>query len=208
LNVGQFVLIDTHEIIGYASRDLTKWRKSIVDMLIDAKAPTKLMDTYVSQHNNLRRFFTMRLGSREAAEDIVQDIAIRVRELDPNTAMQIQNHGAFIYRMGCNIMLDRLKQQRRACARDRAWTRTQLVEHNGVSVADTPDPDAAIAARQRITRILAILENLSPQCGRAFRLHKFDGLSHSQVADTMGITRSAVEKHVSKALKVLLRELD
>lgn len=179
-----------------------------MSMTFNAVSPNKLMDAYINQHSKLRRFFTIRLGSRDAAEDIVQDIAVRVRELDDSVIERVENPGAFIYRMGCNLMLDRLKQQRRSTARDQDWTRAQLMERNGVSVVDEPDAETAIAARQRLARIIEIVERLSPQCRRAFHRHKFDGLSHAEVAAEMGITRSAVEKLISHALKTLLKELD
>jgi RNA polymerase sigma-70 factor (ECF subfamily) len=38
-------------------------------------------------------------------------------------------------------------------------------------------------------------------------LHKFDGLTHAETAARMGISRSAVEKHVSLALGHLLKRV-
>ena len=61
-------------------------------------------------------------------------------------------------------------------------------------------------ALKQLEKIVAALNGLSPACRRAFRLHKFDGLSHVEVAAVMGISRSAIEKHVSAALKHLIRE--
>jgi RNA polymerase sigma-70 factor (ECF subfamily) len=39
-------------------------------------------------------------------------------------------------------------------------------------------------------------------------LHKFDGLSHKQVAERLGVSRSAVEKYLMSALRALSAELD
>jgi RNA polymerase sigma-70 factor (ECF subfamily) len=44
--------------------------------------------------------------------------------------------------------------------------------------------------------------------GQAFRLHKLDGLSHAETAHQMKVSVSAVEKHISAALKLLLRKLE
>ena len=69
------------------------------------------------------------------------------------------------------------------------------------------DPVQRIAGRERLALMLAIVDTLPPKCAQAFRLHKFDGLTHQQVALAMGISRSAVEKHISAALKQLLLRL-
>ena len=60
------------------------------------------------------------------------------------------------------------------------------------------------AARSAVNS--AALE-LPPQAQRAFRLHKFEGLSHAETARVMGLSVKAVEKHVSAALKALTAKL-
>ena len=60
-----------------------------------------------------------------------------------------------------------------------------------------------MAARQRLARLVAGVEQLPPQVAAAFRLHKFDGLTHGEVAARLGVSRSAVEKYIMSALKVL-----
>ncbi|MBC6962986.1 MAG: sigma-70 family RNA polymerase sigma factor, partial [Nitrosomonas sp.] len=47
---------------------------------------------------------------------------------------------------------------------------------------------------------------LPPQCHRAFVLHKFDGDSHAEIAEKLGITRNAVEKLLIRAL-IRLRQV-
>jgi RNA polymerase sigma-70 factor (ECF subfamily) len=51
------------------------------------------------------------------------------------------------------------------------------------------------------------LDELSPQCRRIFVLHKFDGLSHKEIAERVNISRSTVEKHMHTALKHLIERL-
>ena len=51
------------------------------------------------------------------------------------------------------------------------------------------------------------METLPPQTQRVFRLHKLQGLSHQETAESLGVSKSAVEKHVSLALKLLTERL-
>lgn len=168
-------------------------------------APSPLVGAYLQKRADLLRYFTMRLNSEAAAEDIVQDIYLRI--VSANVGV-VDNPSAYLYRLGTNLMLDRLKQQRRSALRDDAWHDTRHVRVGGEDMANDPSAEDAVAARQRLQRIMTAIEDLTPQCRRAFRLHKFDGLSHAETAAAMGISRSAVEKHVSTALRLLLARLD
>jgi RNA polymerase sigma factor (sigma-70 family) len=164
-----------------------------------------LLALYLERRADLVRFFTMRLRSSSAAEDLVQDIYVRLSSLGESP--EIQNPTAYLYRLGSNLMLDRLRGARRMAHRDSAWLEIQTTRLGGHEVSPEPSAEAAVAARQRLALLTEALAELSPQTQRVFRMHKFGGLSHPQVAAALGISRSAVEKHMMAALKHLLARL-
>ena len=164
-----------------------------------------VLSVYLEKRANLVRFFAARLGSLEASEDLAQDLYLKVVALGP--IPDLQSPMALLYRMGANLMLDRLRQERRAAAREDAWLRTSHTTVGGEEVVDQPPADEALASRQRLTRLVAELEALPPRMRRAFQLHKLEGMSHAETARAMGISISAVEKHVSGALKALVGRL-
>lgn len=151
------------------------------------------------------RFFTVRLGSAAAAEDLVQDLYLKLSGLDPETA--VQNEAAFLYRMGSNLMLDRLRQQRRAAARDGDWRETETSVLQGEDVADEPSAEAVVVARQRLAIVLAYLNTLPPAQQQAFRMYKLEGASQADIAAAMGCSVSSVEKYVRAAMKQLVEKL-
>ena len=51
------------------------------------------------------------------------------------------------------------------------------------------------------------LNSLPPKCQLVFRLSREDDYTNKQIAKELGITEKAVEKHISKALKVLRRRM-
>ena len=173
----------------------------------DTRNNTELLATYMDRRPALVRYFTAKTGSADLGEDITQDIATRIMELGDQTLAGIHHPVAFLYRVGANLMLDRAKSRKRAAARDHGWSSLQASTSALEPVADLPAADDAAHARQRMGQVLAIVETLRPQCRRAFRLHKLEGLSHAEVAAALGISRSAVEKHISLALRTLLKEL-
>ena len=68
-------------------------------------------------------------------------------------------------------------------------------------------PDDVIDSRRRLSRLVDAVRELPPQCGKVFRLHKLEGRTHAEVAAELGISKSAVEKHMIAALKHLSRRL-
>jgi RNA polymerase sigma factor (sigma-70 family) len=171
---------------------------------LDANDPSPLLTLYLAKREDLKRYFTLRLRSPEAAEDLVQDIYLKVIAAPLS---DIGNPNGFLYRLGSNLMLDRLKAQRRTAVRETGWRAVTVSSVGGQDVADEPAADAVTEARQRLSMIVEALNTLSPSVRRAFRLHKFEGLSHAETAAAMGVSRSSVEKHISTALKHLIRTL-
>jgi RNA polymerase sigma-70 factor (ECF subfamily) len=135
----------------------------------------------------------------------VQDIYVKLSGLDPATP--VQNEAAFLYRLGSNLMLDRLRQQRRAAARDGDWRDSQTSVVQGQEVADEPSAEAAVAARQRLALVVAYLDSLPPAQRQAFRMYKIEGSSHAEVAAALGCSVSSVEKYVRAAMKQLVDKL-
>lgn len=169
-------------------------------------APDNLLLTvFLEKRANLVRFFAARLGSRESAEDLAQDLYLKVSAMPQID--DLQSPMALLYRMGANLMLDRLRRDRRAAIREDAWLKTERTSLGGEDVVDQPPADEAVASRQRLARLIESLETLPPRMRHAFRLHKLEGMSHAETARAMGISISAVEKHVSAALKALLARL-
>lgn len=169
--------------------------------------PPPLIAAYLEKRAALVRYFAVRTGSAEAAEDIVQDLYVKLSAMTPEAAAEVRSPAPFLYRLGTNLMLDRARQVKRSTARDDAWRQAQGDFVGGEDVVQAPPADEAVAAKQQLEKIVAVVNDLPPACRRAFRLHKFDGLSHAEVAAAMGISRSAVEKHISNALKRLLKEV-
>ena len=178
---------------------LACWSNRMGNLADESRAP--LMAAYLAKRQDLLRYFTLRLKSHSQAEDVVQDIYVR---LATGTFEAVENPAAYLYRLGTNLMLDRLKQQRRAEARDEAWQENAFIRVGDAPTSNDPPADEAAASRQRLRRLLAALDQLPPQRRRAFVLHKLEGLSHADAAAAMGISRSAVEKHITAALKQLM----
>jgi RNA polymerase sigma-70 factor (ECF subfamily) len=177
----------------------------MADKASDAGKDDPLLAAYLERRPSLVRFLAARAGSQAVAEDLAQELYLKLATRD--RAAEVGNPAALLYRMALNLMLDRARGENRAAARDTAWRQVARTELGGVDVADEPPADEAAASAQRLRQLVAAVQDLPPQAGRAFRLHKLQGLSHAETARVMGLSVKAVEKHVSAALKALTARL-
>ncbi len=170
----------------------------------DLQDLSPLAAAYLERRDDMRRFFLARLGGRGDVEDLVQELYLKVQAV---TEEPIENPPAYLYRLASNLMLDRLRRAKRAGARENEWRQANHTTVGALDVAEEPDAESAVIARQRLEKIAEALKTLSPVTQQVFRLHKFEGLTHAETAARMGISRSSVEKHVSLALGHLLKRV-
>ena len=167
---------------------------------------TALLDAFLARRAALLSYFAARVGEADG-QDIVQEIYLRVASARGD--IEVQHPCGYLYRLGNNILLDRLRQDRARARRDRDW---REVHHHaplgGEEVSNTVPQDEALIARDQLHRMRIALADLPEAVQTSFRLHKFEGLTHAQVAERMGVSRSLIEKHIMSALRHLSQRLD
>ncbi len=165
---------------------------------MNASSPSPLLAVYLQRRGQLLGYFQVRLGSREAAEDLVQDLFVRIAKLP---AAPIDHPDAFLFRVGANLMLDRVKHVRKSRERDAVWQGAHATIEGGEVLDGEVGADDALDARQRLQRIIEVVNDLPPPLREAFRLHKLEGLSHLETAQAMNLSRSSIEKYISTCLR-------
>lgn len=143
-------------------------------------------------YRELVSFLNARLGNRQAAEDVVHDTYLRV--LERSSSAPIEQPRAFLYRTALNLVIDDHR-------------RNILRQTESLDVLDSeeryfsPAPQASIDTRQRLDMVQRALAELPELCRESFLLRKLEGLSHPEIAEHLGISKSLVEKHIVNAMK-------
>lgn len=170
-----------------------------------SRTPASLLDRYLEQRDALRRLFTAR-GGPQFADDLLQDLFLKVQSHDEAEA--ISNPDAFLYRLAMNLMIDKARQRRRSGERETAWRGIHHATVGKEDVADVPDSEQAVIARNRVHRLNEVLAGLPQAAQQAFRLVKFDGLSHAEAGARMNLAPRAVERLIAKAMKSMIAKLE
>lgn len=125
------------------------------------------------------------------AEDYLHTAFLRLEEY--RRANAVENPAGFLVRAAVNIAAD---EARRPAAR----TLEPRPVDEMLDIADAqPLADEVFAARIRLERVTEGLAQLSPRTREIFLMHRVEGLKYRQIAAELGVTVSAVEKHVAKA---------
>lgn len=133
------------------------------------------------------------------AEDLLHSAFIRLAEYRERET--VANPAAFLVRTAANLAVD---ERRRRLRREIPSTLIELME-----VADEqPMQSELLAARERLENVLAGLDSLGARTREIFLMHRISGLKHRDIAARLGITVSAVEKHIAKASLFLLSWTD
>ncbi len=165
----------------------------------------ELLQAYLSERSVLKRFLIARMGNEEDAEEAIQELWLRLSRTE--ISGDIRSPINYLFKIALNIARDLRRSRNRAGARDASWVDSMHVVA-GTEMLDNVTPaDAAYHAKQKLAAVKAALNELSPQCRRVFVLHKFEGLSHADISARVGIARSTVEKHMTTALKHLVKRV-
>lgn len=144
----------------------------------------------------LLRFFERRSFSSADAEDLTQEVFIKIARLEASA--NIWHPEAFLFQIAANVLRDRV---RREAARHR--DDHIAIDETTTSCGEEPSEESVYEGTESISRLLTVLAQLTPKCRAVFLLHKYEGLSYSEVARRFDISVSAVEKHMIHAIKHL-----
>jgi RNA polymerase sigma factor (sigma-70 family) len=145
----------------------------------------------------LKRFFQRRLRDRAEAEDLAQEVLLRLAR---QHSLVRQTRPAYIFLTARSVLLDRVR-------RDRVREQGGLHE-NDDSALEVPSAERVYSAQERVARVEKLLEALTPRAREVFMMHRIEGLAYTEIARALGITLSTVEKHMSAALRFLVQHAD
>ncbi|WP_445371811.1 RNA polymerase sigma factor [Methylomonas sp. HW2-6] len=156
-----------------------------------------ISDLIKTYDDELRRVMFRRCGCLDTAGDIVQETYQRM--LAGDLWRQAENPRALLHRIAANLATDYERRRQ---------VREQYAHYEDGAEADsgldsTADPEQINAARERLHRLISAVERLPPKCRTVFVMRKYDGLSHAEIAERLGISRNMVEKHLRNALAAL-----
>ncbi len=196
--------VGVRQVAFYQRRYVTEKTESHTTV----KQISGLATVFMANRDTLHRFLRARLGGTGDPEDVLQDLWVKLETLDPGPVAEPL---AYIYRMAENLVLDRRRSAVRRTNRETEWTNGQIDGVLAMAVDNQPDAERYLLARDHLRRVDAALDDLPERTAFVFRAVRIDGVPQKEIAASIGITLSAVEKHLQRAYRAVLefqRNLD
>lgn len=154
--------------------------------------------------DRLVRYVHRYVGSREEAEDLVQDLFLRLWDRRAEFR-RVGDLEAYLYTCARNRAVTHLRRRRV----EAEW-RTRVVDAETADAPAVPDPAAPLAAAELTAALQRAIDGL-PRRQREVMLRYWRGERNVDIAAALGISPKTIGVHVNRAFKqlrdVLLRVL-
>lgn len=147
----------------------------------------------------LMAFFGRRVRNHAEAEDMTQEVFARLTAMPDVSAAPTD---AYIFQIARNLLRDRSRREK-----IRADYRFGLMTDEGVGV-EPLDPERVLASREALGQLAGVLNELPDRTRAIFILYRLESMKKRDIADSYGISVSAVDKHLMKAMALMMKRLE
>ncbi|GAB5486741.1 MAG: hypothetical protein Pars2KO_03110 [Parasphingorhabdus sp.] len=147
----------------------------------------------------LLRFLTARTRDAAVAEDLLQDIWIKLN--DGKQTGPIESPLSYLYKTCENAVRDAKRSEIRKVARETVWSEQGAIDTAGGQ--DHLSPEKIVVERDRLQHALEELEKLPERTRDIFIDFRINEVAQKEIAVQHNISISAVEKHLQRAYRVI-----
>lgn len=147
-------------------------------------------------YESVRNYLYYLSGDIELSEDLAQDVFLKLWEKKP--LIDEKTLRPLLYTIARNLYFNQHK--RNSLAYKFANSVLERVERES--------PEFLFEMKEFDQHLQQALAKLPEKCRTFFLLNRIDGLKYHEIAENMGVTEKAVEKQISKAIKILKEKID
>ncbi len=164
------------------------------------KGDVKAFDILFSEYGNRLFYFTLGyLKSKEDAEEVVQEVFIRVwknrKDLKPALSFK-----AYLFKIAYNLIIETFQKMRR----EKAYMDTLIDE----AIVFSPELEEQLSYQALLEKVEKIIEGLPARQKEVLVKRRVEGHPVKYISLQLGISPKTVENHLTEALKNLKKQLN
>lgn len=157
-----------------------------------------LKSYFINYSPRLINYAVRFVASRETAQDLVQDCFISLWEkMEQFDFIKVK---ALLFTMVRNKCLNYIKHREVVNQQTFRYLHETRGEERIYHYDFDIEPEALPLYEELEKEVQYVVDSLPERCREVFIMSRFNGLKNREIADKMGITLTAVEKHIRKAL--------
>lgn len=161
------------------------------------KNKSEFKSIFLEFYNPLCNFAHNILKNETIAEDIVQEVFLNLWKIREQLTLK-NSLKSYLFKSTKNKVFEHIRSD---------VSQKKLLEKLEKTEMTSAQDDELSDSYLRLEKINNSLRHLPPKCREVFVMHKFNGLTYSEIADEANISIKTVENHMLKALKILRTHL-
>ena len=145
-------------------------------------------------------YFLRRVGDRAEAEDLTQEVFVRM--LRHSDGIDASRAKAYIFSAAGNLLRDRA---RRALTRHTRAHQPlgEPTDSENSELREEISPERVVMGRETLRDVLLALDSLNQRTRDIFVLYRIERMKLHEIASLYGLSHGAIEKHLVKAMNHL-----
>ncbi|NWG14365.1 MAG: sigma-70 family RNA polymerase sigma factor [Acidobacteria bacterium] len=157
----------------------------------DDAAWEQIVRSYAKRIYNLSYRYTNR---RDEAEDLSQDILIRVYQNLGSFRPDMGSFQSWILKVGRNLIIDHYRQTRRY----QQVAGTEELEKMSITDTASQSPERSIERSEEARFLRDGLDALSPELKEAIILRDIEGMAYLEISELLGIPEGTVKSRINR----------
>ena len=171
----------------------------LLQRIAERADPAAFRELYEAYGPRVKAYMMRQGADAGTAEDLAQETLLTVWRKAALYAGDKGSMTTWVFAIARNLRIDRLR-------REVPWQ--ELPEGRMAEASSEPLPDEAMAEKERQERVQAALAELPPEQKEVVSLAYLEGLSHSEIAERLGVPLGTVKSRMRIAYQKIRQALE
>ncbi|HKI88663.1 MAG TPA: RNA polymerase sigma-70 factor [Draconibacterium sp.] len=164
-------------------------------MKIESGTESWFKNVFDENYEYIRNYLFYLSGDIELAEDLVQDVFLKLWE--KKSSVKNESVRAFLFTIARNDFL----KSRRQNNYDLKFRSTYFDQ------VENKSPEYLMELKEFDQRLQKTIAGMPEKCRTVYLMSRIDELTYSEIAENLNVSVKAIEKQMSKALQIMQKEL-